>query len=344
MNFPFINAARTCALGLVLIAFGSAAALAKDIIVDPSGSGDFKTVQEALDSVEKGNTEPARILIKPGKYEEHLAIPKDKPHVQLIGQGAKPDDTTITFHLKASDPKPDGTGNVGTTGSSSVTVNGPDFLAENITFANSAGAGAGQAVAVKTNGDRLVFRNCRFLGHQDTLYPSGKGRCYFKDCYIAGDTDFIFGNAVAVFDHCTIESVGRGFDSAANTSPEQPYGYVFLDCTLIASADVPAGSVFLGRPWQWNSGPHPAVAYLRTKMGPHISPAGWNPWDKANTDPAKTARYSEYKSMDPDGQPLDVSKRVDWSHQLTDDEAAKYTIPNILAGDDHWDPTAVTSK
>jgi pectinesterase len=315
-------------------------ALAKDFTVAADGSGDFKTVQAAVDAVPANNTSPVTISVKPGRYEEYLNITKGKNFITLVGGGDTPDKTVLTFHYKASDPKPDGTGTVGTTGSSSTTVNANDFTAENVTFENSAGDNVGQAVALKTNGDRLIFRNCRFTGFQDTLYPAGKGRVYFKDCYITGDTDFSFGNATAVFDHCTINSTDRGWVTAANTAPDTAAGYVFLDCTLTAGPNVPPGAVYLGRPWQWQN-TKPAVTFVRTKMGPHINPAGWHPWDeKANTSPGEHSRYAEFGSMDQAGKPLDVSRRVAWSHQLSADEASKLTPEALLAGADHWNPLA----
>lgn len=316
---------------------------AKDVTVDPSGGGEFKTVQSAIDAVADNNTEPVRILIRPGTYEEHITIAKTKTFIRLVGQGAKPQDTVVTYHLKASDPKPDGSGNVGTTGSASVTISANDFSAENITFANSAGDNVGQAVAVKTNGDRIAFFNCRFLGFQDTLYPSGQGRVYFKDCYITGDTDFIFGSATVVFDHCTINCSDGGYITAANTAADKPIGYVFLDCTLTAGENVKPGSVYLGRPWQWDRGPKAAVAFIRTRMGAHINPEGWHPWDtQKNTDPASVTRYSEFGSVDEQGKPVDVSKRVGWARQLGGGDLANLTAQKVLQGEDEWVPAATT--
>ncbi len=290
-------------LSLALCSTLALTATAKDLTIATDGSGDFKTLQPAIDSIPADNTSPVRILIKPGTYVEYLNITKGKNFITLIGQGQKSEDTILAFHYKSSDQKPDGSGNVGTTGSSSTTVNANDFTAQNITFSNTAGDKKGQAVALKTNGDRLIFDNCRFLGFQDTLYPAGGGRCYFKDCYITGNTDFIFGNATAVFDHCTINSTDVGWCTAANTSPKTPYGYVFLDCTLTASDNVKPGTVYLGRPWQWNSGSSASVTYIRTKMGPHINPLGWHPWDATNTTPGDHSRYSEFGSMDSEGKP-----------------------------------------
>jgi pectinesterase len=311
---------------------------AKDITVDPSGGGDFETVQEAIDSVPANNSQRVRILIKPGKYVERLTVPKDKPMISFIGQSNKPEQTVLSYHLRASDKVPPATANVGTTGSSSTFIHGNDFIAENVTFENSAGDNIGQAVAIKTTGDRLIFRNCRFLGFQDTLYPTG-GRVYFKDCYITGDTDFIFGNATAVFKHCIINSSDGGYITAANTHAESPFGYVFLDCTLTASENVKPGSVWLGRPWQWDRGSKASVTFIRTKMGPQINSRGWHPWSAANTNPAGTTRYAEFSSTDLNDAAIDVSQRVGWSKQLSADDAQKITVKSVLGGSDGWDPT-----
>ena len=315
---------------------------ATDITVDPAGSGLFKTVQAAIDSVAAKNDERVRILIKPGTYTEHLVV--KKPKISLIGQGKQPEDVVLTYNLSARSPKTDGKAGetVGTTGSTSTLIGGADFVAENVTFANSTPDNIAQAVAIKTQADRLAFHKCRFLGFQDTLYPTA-GRQYFKDCYVTGDTDFIFGNATAVFDHCTINSSDSGFVTAANTKPETPFGFVFLDCTLTATEDAAKKShgTFLGRPWQWDRGTNASAAFIRCTIGPHISLAGWHPWDaKNNLQPEKNTRYSEYKNVDPSGKPIDTSQCASWSHQLSDEEAEKYTVEKLLGGDDHWNPAA----
>jgi pectinesterase len=340
----FPRPVRTAACGLaircaILVLALRAAAFAADpkqLTVDPSGHGDFTTIAAAINSVAKDNPDLVRLNIKPGVYTEHLII--DRPNIALIGQGAKPYDTTITYNLSAISPKPGGAGTVGTSGSSSVVIHTHDFLASNLTFANSTPHHVAQAVAVKTLGDKIIFNNCRFLGFQDTLYPTG-GRQYFKDCSIEGSVDFIFGNATAVFDHCTIHTLEPGFVTAANTEPATSIGFVFLDCTLTGAPDLKPGSIFLGRPWQWDRNKTASVTFIRTKMGPHIAAKGWNPWDeKKNTDPAKTTRYAEFGSMDLDGKPLDVAGRVAWARQVSADEAKKFTVQDILGGADHWDP------
>lgn len=322
-------------LSIVFLAFFCSTTLAADITVDGHGGGDFKTVQAAIDSIVPKDSEWTRILIRPGTYTEQLTI--DKPRVRLIGLTNNPADVVLTFNLNALSPQKSGHGTVGTTGSSSTFVKTNDFVAQNVTFANSTPPHVAQAVAIKAVGDRLVFDHCRFVGFQDTLYASG-GRQLYKDCSIIGAVDFIFGDATAVFDHCTILSVARGHITAANTEPSTKTGYVFLNCTLKADDGVRAGSVDLGRPWQWDRGRNASVSFIDTKMGPQISAAGWNPWSKSNTNPASHARYSEFGSMNLEGQPLDISGRVAWAHQLTAQEAARYTIANVLGGADSWDP------
>jgi pectinesterase len=311
---------------------------AKSFTVAADGSGDFKTVQAAIDAVPAENPHPVVIEIKPGVYKEKLAIDRHKPMVTLHGVDADPAKTVLTNDWNASFVPPAATQPVGTSGSASTNVEATDFTAENLTFENSAGD-KGQALALKTTGDRGVYRHCRFLGWQDTLCPDG-GRQYFVDCYVEGRVDFIFGGSTAVFDHCTIKSKNGGYVTAARTSPDQKFGYVFLDCTLVGDGKpVPT---YLGRPWQWDRGRRAAVAFIRCKMGPHIGPEGWNKWDlknNPNTQPAQTTRYSEFASTDLDGKPLDVSKRAEWAKQLTPEQAAQYTVKNVLGGDDTWDPT-----
>jgi pectinesterase len=319
------------------LAAWSKPARADDLVVDGSGGeGAFKTVQAAINAAPPGTVQKrTRILIKPGTYTEQIKIPKDKVYLSLIGQGAKPDDVVLTFNLHAKSAGPKGAA-VGTGGSSSTIISANDFVAENVTFANSTPPKIAQAVAIRPQADRMTFRNCRFIGFQDTLYPC-VGRQYYKDCYITGTVDFIFGDATAVFDRCTIHSSDRGYITAASTPQNAKFGFVFLDCTLTASgAAAKANSVYLGRPWR----PHSAVAFVRCKMGPHIYGVGWDNW----RDPANeaTARYAEFASMDPDGKLVDVSKRVGWSRQLAPEQARELTIAHVLGGADGWDPLGKT--
>lgn len=306
----------------------------RTIRVAQDGSGDFTSVQAAIDAVPAGNAERVVIAIAPGTYTERLTVPRDKPMITLRGAG--PDQTVLTYHLHAKSPKPDGgEGTVGTTGSTSVFLKGDDFIAEGLAFANSTPDNVAQAVAVKVEGDRMVFRNVHFRGWQDTLYAHGRSmesaepsRQYYRDCLIEGDVDFIFGSATAVFDHCEIRSKSHGYITAPSTIESRPFGYVFLDCRLTRDPGVEPASVYLGRPWR----DFGSTIFVRTWMDEHIRPEGWHHW---RPEREQTARFAEYASTGPGAAP---DQRVPWSRQLTADEAAAITVEHILAGDDGWNP------
>lgn len=172
-----------------------------------------------------------------------------------------------------------------------------------------------------------MFENCRFLGFQDTLYPHGRNsRQYYKNCYIEGTTDFIFGWSTAVFEDCEIYSkTGGHYITAASTEKETEYGFVFINCKL--TGDAPKGSVYLGRPWR----NYAQSVFINTEMGEHINQAGWHNWDKPHAE--QTAFYAEYNST---GKGANPEKRVPWSKQLTKEEAEKYTAEHILKGKDNW--------
>lgn len=329
------NALSFAAIVLMSAAFAQAQTT---LTVDPAGHGDFKTIKEALASLPANSPARTVLHLKPGTYDEgRITVTKDHPNVTLLGDDAQ---TTIVNHdrnvldapAEGDDPHIRGTGFV---------VQGEGFHAENITFQNSSGD-HGQAMALRTEADKIVVKNCRLLGWQDTLLTQA-GRQYFKDCYIEGRVDFIYGPATCVFDHCHIHSKNGGYVTAASTPQDKEFGYVFLDCHLTADEkpwQPPASSTqpvkettkrtYLGRPWR----PYAAVAYIRCEMDDHIRPEGWNNWrNEANE---KTARYSEYKSTGPGANPI---ARQPWTKQLTDEEAAKYTVQNVLKGTDNWDPT-----
>jgi pectinesterase len=299
---------------------------AKTVVVASDGSGDFETVQAAIDAVPDGNKDHIVIHIKPGTYKERVTIPKEKSFVTLRGDDAKTTILTWHWNAKQKDPASSEGKEVGTSGSYSTLVSADDFVAENITFENTAGD-TGQAVALRTNGQRQAFFNCRMIGWQDTLYLHN-GRAYFADCHIEGRVDFIFGRAVAVFERCTIKSKNGGYVTAAATEPTEPNGYVFLDCKLVSDDNVPT---FLGRPWR----PHASVAFVRCELGEHIRPEGWDNWRKAENE--KTARYYEYQCTGPGA---DRSKRVAWSKELTAEQAKDLTPQKVLAGTDAWNPVS----
>ena len=292
-----------------------------DFVVAADGSGDFTRVQDAINAVPPLRAKRTVIYIKNGTYKEKLLLPSTATNVSFIGENVEK--TILTFDDYASRRNKFGE-NIGTSGSASFFVYGDGFEAKNITFENSAGP-VGQAVAVRTDGDRLKFENCRFLGFQDTLYLHGKNsRQYFKNCYIEGTVDFIFGWSTGVFDSCTIYGKSGGYLTAASTEEQTEYGFVFRDCTITGNAD--KHSFYLGRPWR----PYAKVVYLNCELGDLIRPEGWDNWRKEENE--KTAYYAEYNSS---GAGASDAQRVKWAHVLSSEEAAKYSLENVLAG---WNP------
>lgn len=292
-----------------------------DFTVAQDGSGDFTTVQEAINAVpdfRKANR--TTILIRKGNYKEKIIIPECKINLSLIGE----DGAVITYDDYASKLNRFGE-EKSTSGSASCYIYAPDFIAENLTFENSAGP-VGQAVACFVSGDRAIFRKCRFLGNQDTLYTYGyPTRQYYEDCYIEGTVDFIFGKATAVFNRCDIHSRGKGYVTAPATPQDSRYGYVFHDCRLTAAEGVE--NVSLSRPWR----PYAQAVFINCELGKHISPAGWDNWGKASNE--QTVNYAEYNSKGPGANP---TARAPYSRQLTD--PTPYALPTVLAGNDGWNP------
>jgi pectinesterase len=290
------------------------------LTVAPDGTGDYRTIQEAVMAVRDFMQVPATIFIKNGTYHEKLLVPLQKTNITLLGESKE--GTIITFGDYSGDAEKHSTYT-----SATVRVEGNDFTAENITFENSAGR-VGQAVALHVEGDRATFRNCRMLGNQDTLFLAVENsRQYYQDCYIEGTTDFIFGSSTAVFERCTIFSKTNSYITAASTWPRQPFGLVFLNCKLTAGPE--AKKVYLGRPWR----PNARTVFLNTEMGEHIAPTGWENWGKVSNE--ATAYYAEFGSIGPGANAKD---RVKWSRQLTAREAKQYTLKNIFAGPVGWEP------
>ncbi|MVN75153.1 pectin esterase [Hymenobacter sp. HMF4947] len=290
------------------------------IKVAQDGSGDYKTIQEAVQASRDLSQVMVTIQIKNGIYHEKLVVPSHKTHVKLVGESAA--GTVISW----GDHTGDAAGH-NTYSSHTVLVQANDFTAEDITFENAAGP-VGQAVALHVEGDRAIFRHCRMLGNQDTLFPAVENsRQYYQDCYIEGTTDFIFGTATAVFEGCEIRSKRNSYIAAAATTEREAYGFVFKNCRL--TADTAAHKVYLARPWR----PHSRTVYLNCTLGAHILPAGWDNWRDAANE--KTAYYAEYNSTGPGANP---GARAKWSHQLTAKEAKQYTLQNIFGGAAGWLP------
>lgn len=286
-----------------------------DFVVATDGSGNFKTVQEAINAVPDFRKNRTIIFIKAGIYKEKLILPASKTNVTFIGENVEK--TILTFDDFASKKNRFGE-DIGTTGSTSFFIFAEGFTAENITFENSAGP-VGQAVAVRIDGDMIAFYNCRFLGFQDTLYPHGEtSRQYYKNCYIEGTVDFIFGWSTAVFDSCTIFCKDHGYITAPSTNENREFGFVFLNCQITGNA--PEASFYLGRPWR----PYGKSVFIQCEIGNHIKSEGWHNW--GNPENEKTAFFAEFKNTGPGSK----GERAKWSHQLSETEISKYTAERIL--------------
>ncbi|MBZ5620337.1 MAG: hypothetical protein LAQ69_16660 [Acidobacteriia bacterium] len=312
--------------GLAVSALAATGARAQTVVA-ADGSGQFKTVQQAVDAAPAHSRTRFVIRVKPGTYQERVIVPPEKTFLTL--EGDDPQTTVITGAVHAGLPGPDGRPLI-TFGTPTVLIEANDFTAENLTFENSAGP-RGQALALTIMSDRGVFRNCRFLGYQDTLLAQA-GRQYFDHCYIDGAVDFIFGGSAAYFESCEIHVKANGYITAPNTPKDQHYGYVFSHSKITSEPNV---QTFLSRPWR----PYGATVFLNTEMSEAVRPAGWNNWNDPKREP--TARYGEYHST---GEGGDTQARVRWAHQLTDAEARELSLENVLGGIDGWNPKTGTVR
>ncbi|MBN1786984.1 MAG: hypothetical protein JW806_01165 [Sedimentisphaerales bacterium] len=303
---------------LTVLLLASLSFAAEDIkykmVVAPDGSGDFTTIQSAIDSTKSFPPKRITIFIKPGTYREKVLVPSWNPTLSLIGEDVEKtrivwDDYSDKINRARNS----------TFFTYTVKVEADDFYAENLTIENSAGC-VGQAVAIHVEGNRCKFNNCKFLGNQDTAYLAGENSSQlFTNCTITGTTDFIFGSATVVFKDCTIISKKDSYITAASTTKGKEFGFVFLNCTLLPDDNV--SKVYLGRPWR----PYAKTVFLYCKLGPHILPKGWKQW--SNADNLTTTYYAEFGNSGPGAS---TYKRIEWSKTLTPKEAKKYTIENIL--------------
>lgn len=310
-------------LGLLLLLSVVSAAWAQErrdtIVVSRDGTGNFRTLQEAIESARAFMDYTVTIYVKNGVYKEKVIVPSWVENIDIIGEDR--DKTIITYDDHANINK------MGTFRTYTVKVEGSDITFKNLTIENNA-AQLGQAVALHTEGDRLKFINCRILGNQDTIYTGAKfTRLYFKDCYIDGTTDFIFGPSTALFEDCIIHSKRNSYVTAASTPKEAKYGYVFKHCKLTAEPGV--DKVYLGRPWR----PYAYTLFIECELGKHIVLAGWHNWGKQSNE--ETARYMEYKNT---GEGANASERVAWSKQLTKKEAEAVTVDAIFRTQSDWNP------
>ncbi len=352
---------------ILAVSLVAAAGLHAQVVVAADGSGQFKSVQQAVDAAPSHSRTRVVIHIKPGVYRERVTVPPQKTF--LTFEGEAPLTTVITAGVHAGMPGPNGRPLI-TFDTPTVFIQANDFTAENLTFENSAGS-QGQALALTIMSDRGVFRNCRFLGDRDTLLAQA-GRQYFDRCYIEGTVDFIFGGSAAWFEGCEIHAKANGYIAAPNTPKDQHYGYIFSHCRISSEPNV---QTYLGRPWR----PYGYTVFMNTEMSDAVLPGRWNDWN----DPARerTARFGEYRNTGPGsefkpvpaapepviaepaapepatprlmtassaGAPRAASTAAStaaiWTHRLTDAEARDLSVETVLGGIDGWNPKTGTVR
>lgn len=285
-----------------------------DFVVAPDGSGDYSSIQQAIDACKAFPDSRVHIYVKNGTYKEKVLVPSCNSHLTITGQSAEATIITWDDYFDKINR-----GRNSTFYTYTLKIEADDFVLENITVENSAGP-VGQAVALHVEGNQCVFHNCRFLGFQDTVYAAGQmSRMLFSKCYIEGTTDFIFGQATVWFDNCRIHCKSDSYITAASTPEGNPFGFVFKNCKLSAAQDV--SKLFLGRPWR----NYARVAFLNCEMGTFVLPQGWDNWNKPDAE--KTTFFAEYKSIGAGASPR---QRVIWSHQFSDSEAAAITPETVL--------------
>ena len=303
---------------------------ADTLVVARDGTGQFRTVDEAIEVCRAFMDYHKVIFVKKGVYKEKLIIPSWLQNIEICGEdrdqtiityddhaNIKADISPLTSHLPQK---------IGTFRTYTLKIEGSDITLKNITIENNA-ARLGQAVALHTEGDRLTFINCRFLGNQDTVYTGVAGtRLFFKDCYIEGTTDFIFGPSTVWFEHCDIFCKINSYITAASTPREITYGYIFNNCTVSCAPDVT--KVYLGRPWR----DYGYTLFMHCSLPAQIRPEGWHHWEEQRK---QTARYLEFENT---GEGAATDKRVEWSRQLTKQEAKAVMLQNVFMRADYWNP------
>ena len=311
-----------CAICGVIIAQAKSYDNPDTLFVARDGTGEFRNINEAIEVCRAFMEYHKVIFVKKGTYKEKLVIPQWLTNIEICGEDR--DNTIITWDDHANIfYAPTGKG-MGTFRTFTLKIQGSKITLKNITVENNS-ARLGQAVALHTEGDRLTFINCRFLGHQDTIYTgNARTRLYFKDCYIEGTTDFIFGPSTAWFEHCQIFCKANSYITAASTPQDVAYGYIFNNCSI--SCDQGVDKVYLGRPWR----DYGYTLFMNCQLPRQIRPEGWHQW---RPEAVKTARYMEYNNT---GEGAATDKRVAWSRQLTKKEASKITLEAVFAINDTW--------
>ena len=295
------------------------------LFVARDGTAEFRNVADAIEVCRAFMEYHKVIFVKRGTYKEKLIVPSWLDNIEIVGEDVN--HTIITFDDHANIRLAGTEQGMGTFRTYTLKIEGNGITLKNITIENNS-ARLGQAVALHTEGDRLRFIGCRFLGHQDTIYTGKAGtRLYFENCYIEGTTDFIFGPSTAWFEGCTIKSKANSYVTAASTPNNVEFGYVFNHCRLIAEEGI--DKVFLGRPWR----PYAYTLFMNCELGKHIVPAGWHNWGNATNE--QTARYLEYNNS---GEGAATSQRAPWSRQLSKKEAAAITPQQVFRIESQWMP------
>ena len=294
------------------------------LVVARDGTGQFRNVAEAIEVCRAFMEYHKVIYVKKGIYKEKLVVPQWLTNIEICGEDR--DNTVITWDDHANIKIAETGKGMGTFRTFTLRVDGNLITLKNITIENNA-ARLGQAVALMTTGDRQLYINCRFLGHQDTVYTGMAGtRLLFKDCYIEGTTDFIFGPSTAWFEGCAIRCKANSYITAASTPQDVRYGYVFNNCTITAAEGV--DRVYLGRPWR----DYGYTLFMNCELPRQILPEGWHQW---RPEAVKTARYMEYNNR---GEGAAYGQRVGWSRQLTRKEAEQVTMKSVFTREDTWIP------
>ena len=316
-------------VGLLAASLTTALGQSRQVVVTPDGTGNYRTIQAALDAVPKDNRTPFTVFVRRGTYHEKLTLNKKQDFVTLRGEGSDPTAVVLTFDDYKGKLLPGGD-TLTTSNSATLRVFANDFAAENLTIQNTAGAKA-QAVAAWVYGDRAQFKNCRFLGFRDVLYPYGYGsRQLYRNCYIEGSTDAVLGSATALFEDCTLFCKTGGTCLLAPSTPDTVrYGFVLQRCRI--TGDAPAGAYFLARPWK----PFAKTVLLNCTLDAVVNPRAWDHWGKESNK--QDTFFAEFKSLGPGAAP---KLRAPWGRQLTPEQAAFYTRERVLRG---WRPEAAAN-
>ncbi|KAL6861179.1 hypothetical protein ACP4OV_016879 [Aristida adscensionis] len=310
-------------------------AAATVITVAKDGSGDFRTVGEAVAAAPNNSRTRTVIRVKAGTYEENVEVPAYKTNIALVGDGR--DATVITGSRSFADGWT-------TFRSATVGVSGEGFLARDVTFRNTAGAGKGQAVALRVNADRAAVYRCGVAGHQDALYAHSF-RQFYRECAVSGTVDVVFGNAAAVLQGCALLAgapvPGQSvvLTAQGRADPAEDTGIAVHNCTVAASPELLATGAgtrtFLGRPW----GAYARAVVMDSYLGELVDPAGWAEWPGAEAGRGDTVYFGEYGNAGPGA---DAGGRVRWAgvHEMGYDEAAQFSVESFIYGDEWLDATS----